>query len=190
MLTWLFFGLLGMGLYKQHIYDHYFGFLFPAIFLMAAWVIVKVADFHRGWRYFGGFLFLLITILSFKESPLRYSPNYQMDRVREIDLKILEEARDRPYNFALIAKQNYEAGYEYFLEEWGKGPLAIDPQKFSQTVTDQLFVVCEDAACEPTTNSKVGIANFGWSRIESQWELPWGVRLFKLVHLQKDEAKK
>ncbi len=31
--SWLVIGLLGMGLYKQHIYDHYFGFLFPLIFL-------------------------------------------------------------------------------------------------------------------------------------------------------------
>ena len=29
LMFWYFFGLIGLGLYKQHIYDHYFGFLFP-----------------------------------------------------------------------------------------------------------------------------------------------------------------
>ncbi len=32
--TWLTFALLGLGLYKQEIYDHYYGFFFPAPFFL------------------------------------------------------------------------------------------------------------------------------------------------------------
>lgn len=184
LLIWIGVGLLGMGLYKQHIYDHYFGFLFPAVFLLAGWVIFQPSNFHPQWRYFSGILIIAIVILSLLESPFRYPPNFQIKRVQEIDQKIIAEAGNQPYNFALIAKQNYEAGYEYFLELWGRSPRQIEPQKYEETVADQLFVVCEDPACEPVTNSKAGIANFGWSKIEKEWSFPWGVRLFRLVHLK------
>ncbi len=183
--AWLAIGLLGMGLYKQHIYDHYFGFLFPGIFLMAGWIVFQAVNFHRFWKYFSPILILIVLILSLAENPLKYPPNDQMRKVEEIDRKIIELAGDLPYNFALIAKQNYEAGYEYFLELWGKPPRQIDPQKYKETVTEQLFVVCEDPVCDPVTNAKAGIANFGWSKIEQEWSFPWGVRLFKLIHYQK-----
>jgi len=185
VLVWLGIGLLGMGLYKQHIYDHYFGFLFPAVFLLVSYFSLTYSDRHVLKRYLGWGLVLVITIFSLLENPLRYQPNYQMKKVKEIDKKVIAETQNKPYNFALIAKQNYEAGYEYFLELWGKPPIQIDPQRLNQTITEQLFVACEDPVCEPTTNSKAGIANFGWSKIEQEWEFPWGVRLFKLVHVTK-----
>jgi 4-amino-4-deoxy-L-arabinose transferase-like glycosyltransferase len=185
ILVWLVLGLGGMGLYKQHIYDHYFGFLFPAIFLIAGWVVSQPADFKKGGQYFSGALFLAITVLSLIEIPLKYPPNYQMNRVQQVDLKIVTEAQNKPFNFALIAKQNYEAGYEYFLEKWGKKPSPIDPQRFDETVTDQLFVVCEDPVCEPINHPKSQIANFGWAKIINTWDFPWGVKLFKLVHAEK-----
>jgi len=182
---WILVGLLGMGLYKQHIYDHYFGFLFPAVFLIAGWTVFQPKIFHHFWRYFSFVLIIVITVLSLAENPLKYPPNNQMAKVEEIDRKIISEAGDKPYNFALVAKQNYEAGYEYFLEKWDRPPKQIDPQKYPQTLAEQLFVVCEDPVCEPVTNSKAGIANFGWSKIELEWQFPWGVRLFKLVHTKK-----
>lgn len=185
ILVWLGIGLGGMGLYKQHIYDHYFGFLFSAFFLLTGRILLILFDRRPPIRYLGIGLGGVILVLNLVENPFRYSPNYQMAKVQEIDKKIIKEAQDKPYNFALISKQNYEAGYEYFLELWGKPPLKIDPQKFFQTVADQLFVVCEDPICEPTTNPKAEIANFGWSKIEQEWEFPWGVKLFKLVHAKK-----
>jgi len=185
VMVWLVIGLLGMGLYKQHIYDHYFGFLFPAFFLLLGWVIFQPAKFHGWWKYLSWLLLAGITLLNWQENPQRYLPNSQMAKVQEIDQKIISEAKGQKYNFALIAKQNYEAGYEYFLELWGRPPVQIDPQEFKKTSTEQLFVVCEDPVCEPTTNSKAGIANFGWSEIENEWVFPWGVKLFKLVHAQR-----
>ena len=183
--AWVLIGLLGMGLYKQHIYDHYFGFLFPAPFLLAGFLLEKAWAFRefRKLREFGilGFL-ILASYFSIKNSPLQYSPNYQMKKVQEVDRRIIQESGEKPFNFGLIARQNYEAGYEYFLEDW-KAPLVrIEPQRANQTITGQLFVVCEDSVCEPINHPKAEIANFGWAKIDETWEFPWGVKLFKLIH--------
>lgn len=181
IIVWLLVGLWGMGLYKQHIYDHYFGFLFPALFLLTGVVLGELLKIKK----VGKFLFLalvaFIVFLDFQNSPLRYPPNSQMRRVKEVDRKLIEETGGKPFNFGLIAKQNYEAGYAFFLELWGKKPSEIDPQRFSETITDQLFVVCEDPVCEPINNPKAEIANFGWSKVDKEWEIA-GVKLFKLVH--------
>ena len=188
VLVWLVIGLLGMGLYKQHIYDHYFGFLFPAVFLFAGFVSTTAGDRNLLRRYVELGIVGIILVFSLIETPLKYPPNYQMFRVIQVDAKIMAEAKDKPFNFALIAKQNYEAGYEYFLEKWQAKLVHIDPQKFQDTITDQLFVVCEDPVCEPINHPKAQIANFGWSKIEKEWQFPWGVRLFKLVHLKNEKG--
>jgi len=56
---WLGFGVLGLGLYKQHIYDHYFGFLFPVLFMLMAYFISKLP------KFLAIPLFLSLTIFSF-----------------------------------------------------------------------------------------------------------------------------
>jgi len=190
LLVWLLIGLMGMGLYKQHIYDHYFGFIFPAPFLLVGFLLGELGKSRRLGRL--GFLGVLgiVTWLNLMNSPLNYQPNYQMAKVQEIDKKIIEEAGGQPFNFALIAKQNYEAGYEYFLEAWRATLVHIDPQKVDETIADQLFVVCEDKECQPINHPKAQIANFGWAKIDDEWEFPWGVKLFKLVHLEKSDEQK
>lgn len=181
--VWIFVGLAGMGLYKQHIYDHYFGFMFPSIFLLAGFLLGELGKLGRLEKlgFFG--ILVLATWFNLGNSPLRWPPNYQMKKVQEVDRRIVEEAGSQPFNFGLIAKQNYEAGYEYFLEYWRADLVRIDPQKAEQTITDQLFVVCEDEECKPIGHPKAEIANFGWAKVENQWEFEWGVKLFRLVHL-------
>ncbi|MGB9637444.1 MAG: hypothetical protein ACPLY7_01460, partial [Microgenomates group bacterium] len=182
LFIWLVVGLLGMGLYKQHIYDHYFGFLFPAMFLLAAIIQEELWRLKFFGKIFAAVLFLSITILSFRETPLKYPPNFQMDHTVEICRKILAESGGKSFNLGMIAKQNYDAGYRYFLEKWGRKPVEIDAQRSQQTITEQLFVVCEEKQCNPTTHPQAEIANFGWSKIDKEWEFPWGVKLYKLVH--------
>lgn len=183
ILIWLVIGLGGMGLYKQHIYDHYFGFLFPSVFLLTGLVFSKLSNLGKLGRILAVIFFFLLVVLNLNNSSLKYSPNFQMKRVQEVDRKIIAESGNKPFNFGLIAKQNYEAGYSFFLELWGAKPLDIDPQRYQQTLADQLFVVCEDPVCEPINHPKAEVANFGWSKIEKQWDVG-GVRLFKLVHTQ------
>lgn len=182
LLSWLIFGLIGMGLYKQHIYDHYFGFLYPAVFLAFAVVLEKISSLKKQGKFIALIFFLLVLSLNLIENPLKYPPNYQMERTAEISKKIVLESRDQSFNLGMIAKQNYDAGYRYFLEKWGKKAVEIDAQKTDQTITGQLFVVCEIQDCQPIGHPQAEIANFGWSKIDSQWDFPWGTKLFKLVH--------
>jgi len=182
-------GLLGMGLYKQHIYDHYFGFLFPIIFLLAGIILekiwqlskIKIWKISKIGKIIATLLFLVLTTLSIIEIPFKDPPNNQMDRTATIDKKIISEASGKPFNLGMIAKQNYDAGYRYFLEKWGKKAVEIDAQRVKETITEQLFVVCEDKECQPLGHPQAEIANFGWSKISDQWEFPWGTKLFKLI---------
>ncbi|MBM3209401.1 phospholipid carrier-dependent glycosyltransferase [Candidatus Shapirobacteria bacterium] len=182
ILIWLVIGLVGMGLYKQHIYDHYFGFIFPAPFLLTGFILSRLWDVSKITKFFAVLFLGCATYINLASSPLRQSPNYQAERAQEVDKKIAIEAAGKPYNLALIAKQNYDAGYWFYLELWGKKPVAIDPQRAKETITDQLFVVCEDPVCEPINHPRAEIANFGWVKIKRQWEFPWGVKLIKLQH--------
>lgn len=180
VLLWLLIGLTGMGLYKQHIYDHYFGFLFPAGFLLVAGVF---DFFWVRYRTIALFFVLFLLFFSTKNFPLKYPPASQMKKTAEIAKKIAEESGGESFNLGLIAKQNYDAGYRYFLEKWNKKPVEINPQH-TETITDQLFVICEEE-CQPTTSPQAEIAFFGWSKIEKEWNFPWGVKLYKLVHYEK-----
>ncbi len=45
LFIWFLVGLFGLGNYKQHIYDHYFGFFFPVPFLLTGWVWAKIWDY-------------------------------------------------------------------------------------------------------------------------------------------------
>ena len=98
--------------------------------------------------------------------------------------KIVEEAKGERFNFAVIAEKNYEGAYEYFFESWGAPLSKIDPQRYQETLAEQLFVVCEyedREKCQPTSNPKAEVANFGWSKVDSEWEV-WGLKVYKLVH--------
>ncbi|MCL5091190.1 MAG: glycosyltransferase family 39 protein [Patescibacteria group bacterium] len=185
ILTWLFIGFLGMGLYKQHIYSHYFGFLFPAFFLYLAWLLEKISRIKLIGKFLLGLSLVILIFFAFKESPLKSAPNQQMEHTSLVAQKIIEVSGGQPFNLGMIAKQNYDAGYRYFLEINHRKAIEIDAQKIKETVTDQLFVVCEEKECQPINHPQAEIANFGWSKIEQTWEFPWGVKLFKLGHYIK-----
>lgn len=186
LLVWMGVALIGLGVYKQEIYDHYFGFFFAAVFLFLGGAMQEVVSRHkiRGWWLVGTALVFLVYV-NLVSSPLRQPPGKQMARTREVAEKIKEEAGGKRFNLAVIAERNYEDAYQYFLEMWEVGVVDIDPLRYEETVAGELFVVCELAAekCDPTHNPKAEVANFGWSRVESEWEIG-GVRLFKLVHTE------
>jgi 4-amino-4-deoxy-L-arabinose transferase-like glycosyltransferase len=183
--VWLMVGLIGLSLYKQELYDHYFGFLFPAPFILMGGLVSVLVNYKDK---------LLVILLAISLGFLVYinilnnafwrEPNRQLARTIEIADKINEEAEGKKFNLAVIAEQNYEGAYQYFLEASSAPILFIDPQRYSETVADQLFVVCEyedREKCQPTSNPKAEVANFGWSKVEKSWEVG-GVVLFKLIH--------
>lgn len=181
---WLGFSFLGLALYKQEIYSHYYGFFFVTPFIafggMASTLIANAR--FRGW-WIVGTIFSILLYVNIANSPLLSPPNGQLARTREVAQKIQQESAGSVFNLAVIAERNYEAAYEYFLVTNGANLLKIDPQNTKNTITKQLFVVCEKPRqeCNPTHDPKAEIANFGWSAIESEWDVA-GVTLFKLIH--------
>lgn len=98
---WYFFGLIALALYKQHIYAHYFAFLFPACFILIALLINK-------YKYIGFPLMLIIIYFSLTNNPLRYSPNNQMVHSKNIATSINSHIsqNDGAFNIAMLASYN------------------------------------------------------------------------------------
>lgn len=172
-LIWLLFGLVGLGLYKQHIYDHYFGFIYPVVFIITAVLIGSLGNL------LGSVLLVFVIFFSLLQNPFRYPPTRQLWRTQEIDRSIIQASNNQEFNFALLAKQNYDPGYRYFFYEWGSPVRSL-----TEKMTNELYVVCEPDGidCNPINNPKTEIANFGWAKIEDTWQIQ-SFKIFKLTHL-------
>jgi 4-amino-4-deoxy-L-arabinose transferase-like glycosyltransferase len=184
IVAWIVFGLIGFGLYKQHIYDHYFGFMMPTGFLLVGMIVQNVyKKFSSDGRILAVTGILLLLTVNFTNNPLRYPPNNQLRRAMDVAKVIQDEAGGRIFNLAVIAESNYEDGYQYFLERWNVPVIDIDPLKLDKTIASQLFVVCEmpENKCDPVHSPKAEVANFGWSKIDREWKV-FGVIIYKLVH--------
>ena len=191
LLIWYGLALVGLGLYKQEVYDHYYGFFFPAPFLLMGGLAQALVDRTSNNFFLNKFviplvlftIFVISLIINIANSPIKHAPNRQMQRSMEVSDKMIEESGGQKFNLAVIAERNYEGAYQYFLEKENAAIVMIDPQKADETITDQLFVVCEfpREKCDPTHDPKAGIANFGWSKIDKEWEVA-GVMLYKLIH--------
>jgi len=165
---WLGFGILGLGLYKQHIYDHYFGFIFPAIFLSLG------LAFKSFGKYVSLFIFLVLLVLNLSRYPLLSEPNNQLWRTRQVADYIQQSSQGKPFNLALLSNHNYDASYRYFINK--------NYYTLHERIADQLFVICENPKCDVINNPLWEIAGFGWSKIDASWDFPWGVKLYKLSH--------
>lgn len=190
VIVWIIVALVGLGVYKQEIYDHYYGFFYAAPFFLIGGIFQEIYNLGRKKITFPMFFLLAIFLyflvsVNLQNNPLKYPPNRQLQRTEEIAKRIDEEAGGIKYNIAVIAERNYEGAYQYFLENLNSPFVIIDPQRADETITDQLFVICElrHADCDPINHPKTEIANFGWVKIDNQWEVA-GVLLFKLSHTQ------
>jgi 4-amino-4-deoxy-L-arabinose transferase-like glycosyltransferase len=183
ILSWIGFGLVGLALYKQSIYDHYFGFLFPAPFILIGVLIYMLVSGGKVLKWLGFILLSYLIAINLFGSPLLKSPHRLLQGALDAAKTIEEKSDGKPFNLAVISDNNYEAGYEYFLLKDNYPVVEIDPQK-PDTITNQLFVVCEllpSSKCDPTHNPKAQVASFGWSKIEGKWYIDATV-VYKLVH--------
>ncbi|MGA3291881.1 MAG: glycosyltransferase family 39 protein [Candidatus Microgenomates bacterium] len=183
LISWLGFGLLGLGMYRQNIYDHYFGFLFVVPFILLGIFVSYLLEDGKILKLLGAIAILYLVAINLLASPLRKEPNKLLQRSIDVSKVIEKESEDKPFNLAVIADNNYEAGYEYFLLKDNYPVVEIDSQK-PDTITSQLLAVCElipNSKCDPTHNPKAQVANFGWSKIEGSWNVD-GVIVYKLVH--------
>ncbi len=182
LFSWIGFGLIGFGLYKQQIYDHYYGFIFVVPFLLAGLSLSKITEKGKVGKLVALVIIGVLVWVNLSANPLRFSPNMQLARAINVAKKIEEESAGREFNLAVLAERNYEDGYQYFLVKDNFLVIDIDAQR-PETITNQLFVVCElpSAKCDPTHSPKAEVANFGWSKIDGQWEV-MGVTIYRLEH--------
>jgi len=144
LLTWIAFAIIGFGIYKQEIYDHYYGFFFTAPFILAGGLIEDLMS--RANNFLKVIVWIIVGLLVYiniLENPFRYNPNNQLRRSEKVAQKIKEEYNNQPFNLAVIAERNYEDGYQYFLEKMNLPVVDIDAQRSDETIKNQLFVVCE-----------------------------------------------
>ncbi|CAN5319224.1 hypothetical protein BH10PAT1_BH10PAT1_4140 [soil metagenome] len=187
LILWLGFGLLGLGLYKQHIYDHYYGFIFTAPFIVLGGVINYLVG--SKFKIIGiisvSIFVVVLTIFDLQKTPIRNNPNMQLQRAEFVANKVNLFSEGARFNFALIADNNYDSAYRYFLELDGAKVVDIDPQNAKGTITDQLIVVCERVKekCDPTHNPKAEVAGFGWTKIIGEWDAVFGTTVYKLGHV-------
>lgn len=178
--VWLMGGVLGLALYKREIFDHYLGFFNPAPFIIlgSMWHIscyLSVKFHQQAVKVVTILLIGWLVVLNWQKSPLQFSPNRQLQRTQEVAKFIIEESKNQPFNFALIADRNYDAAYQFYLNVYGHKPKQVPFE-----ITDQLFVVCEDPICRPINHPKQEISHFGWAKIEKQFEVE-GVKVYKLI---------
>lgn len=177
LVAWMLIGLFGLSMYKSEVFDHYMGFIFPAFFLLLG---QTTSSFPKGVKFVVLFLLIVVNLVN---SPLKYSPNKQLQRSIEIASFIMQKANSERFNLATISERGNRDVYQYFLLIWGAKIVDTDPSATAYTVTDQLFVVCEKPKemCDPVHDSSAWIANFGWSKVVDFWEFS-GVNIFKLGH--------
>ncbi|MDD3998548.1 MAG: hypothetical protein PHR98_00385, partial [Candidatus Shapirobacteria bacterium] len=118
------------------------------------------------------------------QNPFRWPPNSQLKTTSEIIDSILKNSGSQDFNFALLAKQNYDPPYRYVLSE-RHAPVKLLQDK----ITEQLFVVCEpfQIDCNPINNPEWNVAAFGWAKIDKEWEIN-GIKIFKLSHNESGKS--
>lgn len=182
---WFLGGIFLFGFFKGTIHTYYLVFMFPAPFLITGLALEKISKIKKWGVVLAGVIFLSLVWVNIKANPLRQTPNRQLAQTKEIAAFILEKTGGRPFNLALISPSNTDFAYRYFLEVWGKPAVIIDPPQVDperKTVTEQLFVICEDRNCQPVGHPLWEIAGFGMAKISQEWEY-LGIKIYKLEHL-------
>lgn len=176
--VWLGFALLGLGVYKQHVYIHYLGFIYPAVYLLIGAIIgYLVTGKNIIFKFLSALIIVFLVYLNIYQNPAFGNPNRQLQRTEAAVNLIIKESKGQPFNFGLIAKQNYDESYRYFLENKHSG---LEPDQ--NKITGQLFVICEDGdKCKPEGNSQYQIAVFGVAHVENQWQIDY-LKIYRLVH--------
>jgi 4-amino-4-deoxy-L-arabinose transferase-like glycosyltransferase len=182
--VWVGVAMIGLGVYKQEIYDHYYGFFFAAPFLLLGGISEGLIKYAKQAGLVAVVLMVgWLSYVNLVNNPLKYHPNRQLQRTKEVARAVVEYSEGEPFNFAVIAERNYEGAYMYFLEMWGAPAMIPIADILDETLTEQLFVVCEvkGERCNPETNERPELTNFGWRKIVAQWDVA-GVTVSKLIH--------
>src|SRR3989304_401399 len=174
---WFLGGLAGLRFYRGQVFDYYFGFMFPAPFLLAGLI------FSLGWSKnilkITSIIVTLFAVIWFALNGIyRSPPNRLIDQTEAVANFVIEKPEGKSFNFALISDHNSDHAYRYFLEIKGHTPTELETM-----VTDKLLVVCGTRTCAPLGHPIWEIAGFGRGEIAGQWDLSnIGIKVFRLIH--------
>lgn len=176
--VWSLVGLLGLTNYKQHVYAHYFGFLWPAAILLLAIFLFQLKS------VFWVPIVVLFLCLALSNWHGWQEPNYQLKRARlvaeAICQKVERENLNR-YNIVNLASYNdFRAlAYRYFLlKDCSNRPMRDDQYPEAEV----LFVVWEDPARypDPVGTDIWEIQSAGRWKIEEQFSA-FDTKILKLI---------
>jgi 4-amino-4-deoxy-L-arabinose transferase-like glycosyltransferase len=177
LFAWIIFTVFGLGFYSQSINIHYLGLIYPAIFLLFGAIVSFISNINPLLKWGLYLLLAVLIVFNIRTSPTFGSPNHQLQRTEQAVDLIIKESKGEPFNFGLIAKQNYDESYRFFLEN-KKAKLVRGEVK----IVDQLFVICEDGdKCQPEGNPQWQIAVFGPSHVVSMWQIDY-LKIYRLEH--------
>lgn len=183
ILSFFLWGIISIGLYRHSFYPHYLGFLFPFPAIILGIILAFLWSKNKLTKVFSlliAFLFL-INMLNSSWVYISRPPVLNVNLVQKIVQLIDKESRGKQFNFALLAKNNYDDSYRYFFKLWNI------PAAYKTEVTQQLFVVCEDEeVCHPQGNPKWEIALFdvaynGDIKIAGEWTPDPLIKVFKFI---------
>lgn len=177
VLVWFIGGIALLRLYSGQIYDYYFGFMFPAPFLLFA-VLVYFLWNNVYLRLISVLIVVMLAAFFINNGFYRTIPNHQIDQTEDIASFVIDKSESKPFNFALISDHNSDHAYRYFLEIKNHKPVEL-----TDMVTGRLLVICESKKCEPLGNPAWEIVGFGRAEIQNEWSLEkYGIKVFLLNH--------
>ena len=159
--------LLLTSFYTGRKIPHYFGALYPFYFILLAYLLHYLMN-----RKF--FLILLIFFsfyITFQSKGyyfLTNQGNFQIEKSQNIAKKILDNVNSPTNKFQVtgLPDKYSDSTHRYFLELWGKRPLAKD----SLDKAEELFVICE-SECSPIGDPQWDIAYFAPRKITQEWKI-------------------
>lgn len=183
LICWFVFGVGLFSFYRRSVYDYYLGIMFALPFLLVANLLSFLWQ-SKALRWLAILLTGVLLLVNWWQRPIKSPGNNLVLHAQRVADFILERDEDQPLNFALITANNSDHAYRYFLETGGNPPVVIqtyesDPER--ESVTDQLWVVCEMDECRPLGHPLWEIAGFGRAEIIDQGSVNF-VRIMKLEH--------
>jgi len=178
---WITLGVLELGFYRGDIHDHYFGFLFPAPFLLFSSMICFSFRSKIGLPI-GSMIVFFLFLINLRQTPFfaKENPGYHIRKAKEVARLIANDADNQKFNLIWISPvHDYLAmNYRYFLDIFGKP--ARDKTEF--TDIEFLYVIMEGnkLELEPEKMPFWEIKSFGPAIIDKEWQYDSITKIYKL----------
>jgi 4-amino-4-deoxy-L-arabinose transferase-like glycosyltransferase len=158
LLIWLMVGLFMFSFYQGTLHSYYLSIFLPLPALLAGSLLGPLVNDKNKIIAFIIVLLLLPSLFNMARqnySYLKRKGNINIRAIRQTVLEIKQKSNGQPFNFSLLAEQNYDSSYRYFFDIYSL------PAEYTTQVTNQLFVACEQLdSCHPEGNPKWEIALF------------------------------